>query len=67
MTAEELAERVRDMRKAQRDYFRERTPERLDAARRAERAIDALVGEILTRASQTAQKSLFGPYEASHE
>lgn len=47
MTTIELAKRVREMRNAQRIYFRERTGEALDESKRIERELDKLVREII--------------------
>lgn len=41
----QLAEAVREMRDAQREYFRTRTGGALDRAKRAERAVDAMLAE----------------------
>ncbi len=47
MTAIELARRVREMRRAQVRYFRERTVEALDESRRLERELDRTLAEII--------------------
>ena len=41
----QLAEAVSEMRAAQREYFRTRTGGALDRAKRAERAVDAILAE----------------------
>lgn len=41
----QLAEAVREMRAAQREYLRTRTGGALDRAKRAERAVDAILAE----------------------
>ncbi len=47
MTAIELARRVKATRDAQRRYFRERTIEALDEARRLEWELDETLAEII--------------------
>lgn len=47
MTLIELARKVREMRDAQKTYFRDRTPATLGPAKEQERQVDALCKEIL--------------------
>jgi hypothetical protein len=54
MTVEQLAELVRDMRRAQRAYFKDRTQGALEDSKRLEKAVDAAVREALE------QPTLFG-------
>ena len=54
MKLDELAELVRQMRDAQSNYFRERSPQWLSTARELERRVDRAVVDILD-----SQKKLF--------
>ena len=47
MTLDELARLVRQMRDAQRAYFRERSPQALSVSKELERRIDRAVANIL--------------------
>lgn len=47
MKVEQLAELVRQMRDAQRNYFSERSPQWLSTAKELERRVDAAVKEVL--------------------
>lgn len=47
LNAVELAELVRQMREAQRLYFRERSPQALSVAKELERRVDRAVDEVL--------------------
>ena len=49
MTAAELARLVVEMRRAQRQYFRTRTPDALEASKRLEKAVDEAVRDVLTQ------------------
>jgi hypothetical protein len=47
MTLQQLARLAREMREAQRIYFRSRTPEALERSKSLERRLDVAVKEIL--------------------
>ena len=55
MKIDELARLVRQMRDAQRTYFRERSPQSLSFAKELERRIDRAVSDVLDK-----QAKLFG-------
>ena len=57
MTLRELAELVLAMRNAQKEYFRTRTGDALEASKRLERIVDNAVREALLRERQA---ELFG-------
>ena len=54
MNTKQLAELVKQMRDAQRLFFKERSPQQLNFARELERRVDKEVGHILD-----SQKELF--------
>jgi len=54
MKIEEFAELVRQMRDAQKSYFKERSPQWLSTAKELERRVDSAVKNVLD-----AQKKLF--------
>ena len=54
MKLKELAELVKQMRQAQRQYFKERSPQWLSQARELERRVDKAIADI-----QDKQKKLF--------
>ena len=64
MTTIELAHQIRDVRAAQRTYFRERTMEALEESKRLERQLDKLVKEILE--DKSALLPGFGESEDDH-
>lgn len=55
MNITELAELVRQMRDAQRTYFRERSPQALSVSKELERCVDRAVDDVLDK-----QPKLFG-------
>jgi arsenate reductase-like glutaredoxin family protein len=55
MTLDELAALVRQMRQAQNEYFRERSPQYLNLSKELERRVDRAVADILDK-----QGTLFG-------
>lgn len=55
MNITELATLVRQMRDAQRTYFRERSPQALNASKELERRVDRAVADVLDK-----QPKLFG-------
>ena len=55
MTATDLAELVRQMRTAQKTYFRERSPQCLSVSKELERRVDKAVSDVLEK-----QGRLFG-------
>lgn len=55
MNITELATLVRQMRDAQRTYFRERSPQALNTSKELERRVDRAVADVLDK-----QQKLFG-------
>lgn len=49
MKVHELAELVRQMRDAQKSYFRERSPQWLSQSKELERRVDRAVSDVLDR------------------
>jgi|LUMF01.1.fsa_nt_gb hypothetical protein len=49
-----LVERVREMRAAQKEYFRERSPQWLNQSKQLERQVDRMLSDLENR-----QKNLF--------
>ena len=55
-----LLEKVRVMRQAQREYYRNRLPGDLTAAKSMEREVDSIL-HLLDVGTKAAQSGLFGP------
>ncbi len=47
MDVKELAEKVQEVRQAQKDYFSKRTPSALELSKRLEKELDTAVHDIL--------------------
>lgn len=47
ITIEDLARKVKEMRQAQRNYFKTRAPKYLDRSKEMEREVDGITEEIL--------------------
>ncbi len=57
MKKEQLAEKVKQMRDAQKDYFKNRTRSALELSKKLEKELDQVISDILSY--KDAQKKLF--------
>ena len=66
MTPKEFYDKVVEMRKAQKEYFRFRAPSALSKSKQLEAAIDAeikRVEQLLSEKEKARQTSLFGAFD----
>lgn len=66
MTPKEFYDKVVEMRKAQKEYFRTRFPTALEKSKRIEKEIDAeikRVQEVMAEKERARQRTLFDGYD----